>query len=67
MLHRGALIVDYGPRFLGIATKIDDGIACVVSGRRESRVRARALMRELVEDLGGDCGGCPDCPLGKQD
>lgn len=65
MLHRDALIVDYGPTFLGLATKIDKEIVCVVPCQRKSRSRAKALMRELVEDLGGKCGGCPNCPLGK--
>jgi hypothetical protein len=66
MLQKGALIVDYGPGFLGQATKIDSGIVCVVPSQRKSRTRAKALMRELVQDLGGECGACLNCPLGKQ-
>jgi len=65
MLYNDALIVDYGPGFLGQAAKIDTGIVCVVPRQLRSRNLAKASMRKLVADLGGRCGGCSNCPLGK--
>jgi hypothetical protein len=66
MVHGGALIVDYGPEFLGHAFEVDKGIVCVVPNQVETRTEAKALMREMVEDLGGECGGCRNCPLGNK-
>jgi len=64
MMQNDALIADYGPGFLGQATKVDDGIVCVIPCQWE-RIEVRETMRELVQGLGGECGGCQDCPLGK--
>lgn len=61
-MHKGALIVDYGPEFLGAVFKVDEGIVCVVPKRPDARVEAS--MREMVRDLGGECGRCRSCPLG---
>ena len=65
MQQRGALIVEYGPKFDGIAARTDNGIVCVVPSQAEKRPEVRASMRELVRDLGGECGHCSDCPLGQ--
>lgn len=65
MLYNDALIVDYGPGFLGHAMKIDKGIVCVIPQQLQYRTLAQASMRKLVADLGGVCGGCSNCPLGK--
>lgn len=62
MLHKGALIVDYGPEFLGHVFKVDEGIVCVVP--KQPDTRAEASMREMVRGLGGKCGRCQSCPLG---
>jgi hypothetical protein len=65
MQQRGALIVDYGPKFDGTAARTDDGIVCVVPSQASERPEVRASMRELVRDLGGECGHCSHCPLGQ--
>lgn len=67
MLYRDALIVDYGPGFYGQATKTDEGIVCVVPGQLAPHSADAGLMRELVENLGGNCGECRNCPLGNRD
>lgn len=65
MLQRDALIVDYGPTFRGSAARTDGGIVCVVPQQIRDRPDIQASMRELVRDLGGECGHCPNCPLGQ--
>lgn len=65
MLKRDALIVDYGPKFRGTAALTDNGIVCVVPSRIRNRRQVEASMREMVRDLGGECGHCPNCPLGQ--
>lgn len=67
MLYKDALIVDYGPGFLGLAHKIDEGIVCVVPHQLNPRGTGASVMRELVEGLGGNCGECRGCPLGIDD
>jgi len=64
MLQRGALIADYGPGFQGQATLVDEGIVCVIP-RQWERIEVRETMRDLVQSLGAECGGCQDCPLGR--
>jgi hypothetical protein len=63
MLHRDALIVDYGPQFHGSAVRTGEGIVCVIPGSTRDSPQTQAVMRELVRDLGGECGHCPNCPL----
>lgn len=58
-----AVIVDYGPEFLGQAVKTDGGIVCVVPDHLNSRDESSAAMREMVRRLGGECGTCGNCPL----
>jgi hypothetical protein len=65
MQQRDVLIVDYGPKFDGTAVRTDEGIVCVVPVQIQEKPQARASMRELVRDLGGDCGHCLRCPLGQ--
>ncbi len=65
MQQKDALIVDYGPKFDGTAVRTDEGIVCVVPSQAGERPEVRASMRELVRDLGGECGHCPHCPLGQ--
>jgi hypothetical protein len=65
MQQKDALIVDYGPRFDGMAVRTDEGIVCVVPSQIRERPEAQASMREMVRDLGGECGRCPHCPLGQ--
>ena len=65
MLQNDALIVDYGPQFVGTAVRTGDGIVCVVPDQARDRPEVQASMRELVRDLGGECGRCPHCPLGQ--
>jgi hypothetical protein len=64
MQHRDALIVDYGPKFEGAAVRTGEGIVCVVPHNIRDSPQTQAGMRELVTDLGGECGHCPNCPLG---
>lgn len=64
MLNTGALIVDYGPTFRGEAVLSDTGIVCVVPGQEQARPAAKAVMREVVQRLGGNCDSCRGCPLG---
>ena len=64
MLQKDALIVDYGPKFQGTVVRTDEGIVCVVPSQIRERPDAQASMREMVRDLGGECGHCPACPLG---
>jgi hypothetical protein len=64
MQQNDALIVDYGPKFIGIAARTDKGIVCVLPRRIRDRPRTRAAMREMVRELGGECGRCSNCPLG---
>jgi hypothetical protein len=66
MLYRDALIVDYGPKFDGTAVLVDEGIVCVVPSQARARPEVQASMRELVRDLGGECGQCRDCPIGRE-
>jgi hypothetical protein len=63
-MQKDALIVDYGPKFYGTAARTDEGIVCVVPRQIRERPEAEASLRELVRDLGGECGHCPNCPLG---
>lgn len=65
MLQSDALIVDYGPQFEGSAVQVGDGIVCVVPSEIRTRPEVQATMRELVRDLGGECGQCGNCPLGQ--
>lgn len=65
-MQKDALIVDYGPNFAGVAARTDKGIVCVVPRQIRQRPEAEASMRELVRDLGGECGHCPNCPLGQE-
>jgi hypothetical protein len=65
MQQKDALIVDYGPHFDGTAVRTGEGIVCVVPSQIQERPQAQASMRELVRDLGGECGHCPHCPLGQ--
>lgn len=65
MQQRDALIVDYGPSFEGTAVRTDKGIVCVVPSQNRNRLEVQASMREMVRDLGGECGQCPHCPLGQ--
>lgn len=67
MLYKGALIVDYGPRFRGEAYRSGDGIACVVPDRSHDQATTKAAMAAVVERLGGSCGNCRACPLGTAD
>ncbi len=66
MQQRDALIVDYGPKFDGTAVRTDAGIVCVIPRQIRDRPRTQAAMRSLVRDLGGECGRCPNCPLGQE-
>lgn len=65
MLYGDAFIADYGPKFKGQALKLDDRIVCVVPPQLRPRSTAGAVMRELVEGLGGSCGECRNCPVGR--
>lgn len=64
-MHRDALIVDYGPTFLGHTFKVEDGIVCVIPARNNHDPVVAASMRKLVKAVGGDCRNCDLCPLGK--
>lgn len=64
MQYSDALIVDYGPEFLGHVFRVDDGIVCVVPRQVLDRGTASA-MREMVGAAGGTCGACGSCPLGQ--
>lgn len=64
MQQNDALIVDYGPKFIGIAARIGEGIVCLIPSQARDRPEVQVSMREMVEKLGGECGGCSNCPLG---
>ena len=61
-----ALTVDYGPKFLGSAVRTDRGIVCLVPIHIRDSRESQAAMRELVKDLGGECGRCRNCPAGRE-
>jgi len=65
MQYSEPLIVDYGPRFLGHSFLVDKGIVCVIPRQITAGTSGAAAMREAVRDLGGECGGCRNCPLGQ--
>ncbi|MGW8679558.1 hypothetical protein ACWGNN_00565 [Streptomyces sp. NPDC055817] len=65
MLHRDAVIADYGPAFAGFALKVDGTIVCVVPPQLNSRPEVAVSMRQQVRELGGDCGECRNCPIGR--
>lgn len=67
MLYGDALIGDYGAQFLGQALKIDKGIVCVIPRQMQTHSTVRTAMRELVGGLGGNCGECRNCPIGRSD
>ena len=64
MVQLDALIVDYGPKFSGTAVRTGEGIVCMIPDNARDRPEVQVSMRELVRDLGGECGRCPHCPLG---
>ncbi|WP_327160476.1 hypothetical protein [Streptomyces zaomyceticus] len=64
MLQQDVLIVDYGPVFHGTALKTDTGIVCVIPRQLQPTDGDGAVLKELVEGLGGRCGQCTGCPLG---
>jgi hypothetical protein len=64
MVHGDALIVDYGPKFFGHVFKADDRLVCVVPRQVRERDADSSAMREMVREVGGDCGACRNCPLG---
>lgn len=64
MMHGDALIVDYGPKFLGHAFLVDEGIVCVVPHHLRACDADSSVMQEMVREIGGDCGTCRNCPLG---
>lgn len=66
MVQRDALIVDYGPKFEGTAARTGEGIVCVIPSQARERPEVRVTMRDLVRELGGECGRCPHCPLGQE-
>jgi hypothetical protein len=63
MQQNDALIVDYGPTFHGTAIRTGNGIVCVVPIQILDSPQAQASMQEMVGDLGGKCGQCPNCPM----
>lgn len=65
MQYSEPLIVDYGPRFFGHSFLVDKGIVCVIPQQLTVRSPEAAAMRETVRDLGGECGGCRNCPIGR--
>lgn len=67
MLYGDALIADHGPNFMGQALKLDKGIVCVIPPQLQPHSAASAAMRELVEGIGGNCGECRNCPVGRSD
>lgn len=66
MQQNDALIVDYGPKFYGAAARTDKGIVCVVPIHARDSPQVQASLQELVKDLGGECGRCQNCPLGRE-
>jgi hypothetical protein len=67
MQQEDAIVVDYGPKFDGTAVRTENGIVCVVPVQIQQSPQAQASMREMVRDLGGECGHCASCPMGKED
>lgn len=65
MQYSAPLIVDYGPEFFGHSFLVDKGIVCVIPRQLTAQHSGAAAMRETVRDLGGECGGCRNCPLGQ--
>lgn len=64
MQYSKPLIVDYGPNFFGHSFLVDKGIVCVIPHQLTARSSGAAAMREAVQSIGGECGGCRNCPLG---
>lgn len=63
-MFREAVIADYGPTFTGCAIRVGAKIVCVVPPQPNSRPGVMASMRQAVQELGGVCGACRNCPLG---
>lgn len=56
--------VDLGPKFRGWAGRTAEKIICVTPTGADDPV-TRAIMRELVERMGGNCTACGNCPAGR--
>lgn len=59
------LIEDLGPAVDGWAARIDGSIVCLATPRVLHDASARAHVRGLVRELGGDCGTCRGCLIGR--
>jgi hypothetical protein len=66
MQYSEPLIVDYGPRFLGHSFLVDARILCVIPRQLDSNITASTAMKETVRGLGGNCGACRNCPIGRR-
>lgn len=58
------LIADMGSEFAGWAGPADGRMICVAPPEIADSEEARAAMREIVRQGGGDCEGCRGCWLG---
>lgn len=66
MQYSEPLIVDYGPQFLGHSLLVDERIVCVVPRQLDTDSTASAALEEMVRGLGGNCGACRNCPIGRR-
>lgn len=64
---RGELVeADYGAEFKGWVGRTAEKIVCVAPDGYEHDPMACAVLRELVERIGGDCAACGQCPIGSE-
>lgn len=56
---------DLGAGIDGWAARVDGNIVCVATPRVEHDAAARQHVRALVKRLGGDCGICRGCIIGR--
>lgn len=56
---------DLGPGIDGWAARIDGDIVCVATPRVEYDPAARRTVRRLVGSVGGNCGTCRGCIIGR--
>lgn len=64
-MRNNLVVADYGPNFVGWVGRASDSLVCVADPSYEREPKVRAIMRELVEQEGGDCDACGNCPIGR--
>lgn len=65
---RGEMFIrDHGPLFLGLAVIVSGRLVCVAAPSYKKDPVVQRTVRTMVRRLGGDCGTCRNCPIGRDD